>query len=299
MGLLSGWPISYREFDLTESDQLASRNPAVESIAASPGSVDVNGTYGKLAGVVLDRCIGSSMMQGRWSLSRSGVRQIVALFPSVKYEEACGRIRIMFRLSVLMAGIATLCATAALANGISSARLMGQQQQLRAGVELKVAGAQNVALDLYSQPDVVAQSLMIADSLSRSMTASPEDIVSGVATAVSAVSGVSIDRLAWAVVESDNTYESFTHSLSSVASRRLAGSAASSWKVQVEISGRVPGKTLVRRMAVLDALLEELGALPGAMDIQALESPVDLALSSSTDRTLADQYRLTMTFDGA
>ena len=247
--------------------------------------------------------VGSSTIvfkrQPRWLLSRSGVQQLSALLPSLEYEKACGQLRLMFRLSVLMATMATIGAGAAFANGIASARRMNQHEQLYAGVEKAVVDAYTSASAFHAQPRLAAESLVVADLLSQSSTASPERILSGVAKVVSTLPSVSIDRLAWAVVEADENYESFTHALAAVPSLGSVESIVGVWTVQVDMSGSVAGDTLSLRKRELDQLLDELNKLDGALDIVIVESPVDLALSSSTDSELADQYRLTMKFGGA
>ncbi len=297
VALLFEQSLSYSDFVLRDEDV-----PSGRQLTEAPVKpCDKNGDKGWLLYKLESSGIrGSAVLwrrQRRWTLLRPGIGRMYALLPSIKHEKVCARIRVIFRLSVLMACTAAIGATAALASGIASSRLMGQQEQERTSLEQAVASAYNTVLDSFSQPRVAAESLIIADLLNKTAIASPEKILSELATAVNAVPDVSIDRIVWAMVKADDAYESLTHALASVPSIRTVESHAESWAVQVEMAGHVSGDTLVKRKAVLDTLLVELQTLRGAMGIVVLESPVDQALSSSTDRRHAGQYRLSLKMD--
>lgn len=228
------------------------------------------------------------------SIRRSALRWLDTFKPSVSYVVATHRVVLAYRGSIAVAVIAAIVASIALFNGLESKRVMLQSTLKKAAVGKTEADLHLAMKAAFSHPRFAADSLFIADELSDSVLLEPQDLLEEIATAVTAVAGIQLDRLVWAVAGRDELYESVSYALDAIPARQSAISGEYSVVLQVELSGRVSAQTLNEQQTLLKDFMDELRRVRGAVDARILESPVDTALSSHVDVNSAGRYRVSL-----
>lgn len=229
-----------------------------------------------------------------WTLRVSALRWLEALEPSVRHVNGSYRIALVHKVSVVFAVIAVLAASGALVNGVASKRLIHRDDIQQATIRDAESELYTSAVAINSQPMVAADTLFIADALSGVAEFRPEQLLDDVATAVTAVAGVQLDRLSWAQIDRNEPYETLTYALDSIPARAHVEHQARSSAVQIELSGRVTGTSLKEQQQMLEGFVGQLWQVRGALDARVLESPVDDALSSEADAEQLGRYRVSL-----
>ena len=228
----------------------------------------------------------------KWLLRCSALRKLSALEPSLQYVNSAYRLVLVRRVSIIFVFIAAISLCTALLSGLAGNRLIQSNQIQQAAIKTAESDIYSRAGSVFSQPRITADSLFIADSLSGLSFSKPEKLLEDIATAVTRVAGVELDQLVWSLMESDEPYETLTHSINSVPYRKSTNLIASNETVQLELSGRVSGNTLNQQQKLLDDFVSQLLTVPNAIEARALESPINTALSSKSSVDSLGRYRV-------
>ena len=238
-----------------------------------------------------------SSLSACWS-SCSVLRRFTALAPSANYLRLSRRRTVAYRISLGLAGVACLAAIASTANGIVGHRQVQRAETQRLQTDQSLSRVKDSARQLFESPTMLASSLSLSDQLALSERALAGSLLDAVATALVTVPHVSLDQLVWIRIEDDDVYESLSHALAGVPYRQRVESSLKKVDMQLEISGQVSGDKLEQQKARLDEFVDQLSRLENVVDINLLESPVDVALSSNHDFQAAGRYRVSVTLGG-
>ncbi|MFK7995225.1 MAG: hypothetical protein AB8B87_13865 [Granulosicoccus sp.] len=231
-----------------------------------------------------------------WSLRHSVLRELDSLAPSVRYAKTSYRVACAYQLSVVLVIMAAIAASSALYHGVASRRLVIQDEARLRSIGNDMTEIYSTSAALFLHPEAGADSLFIADKLagSESEHLAAEYLLEVVATVVTAVPELQLDRLIWAPVVGNELYDSLSYSLDSVSHRQGIETDERGFNFQLEMSGQVSGETLKAQQSVLKGFVSELSNSPGTRDITVLESPVDTALSSESDAKRLGRYRVAL-----
>lgn len=269
-----------------------------EKLVASVSGRDAKKPVSFIHSISLDRLIARIMPPGnrprRWTLMCSATRWICVLAPSVKYSQARERLARMSRLSLLLAVIAGISATAAISNGFINDRYLHRRDVQRLSIERSISLVITAAGKLAERPVVTADSLILADLLTDQKNMSPDYLLDTIATALVKSPDVSVEHLVWTYVESDEEFESLNGTLGAVPHRQSVTSQPDDNVLQLEISGQVWGRTLHDQQSHIDAFVGELLRSSKVVDVRISESPVDTALSSEHGSEEKNVFRLSL-----
>ncbi|MFK8081900.1 MAG: hypothetical protein AB8B97_16560 [Granulosicoccus sp.] len=249
----------------------------------SRGGHRISGRLSGFCNNFWDRCalpVRKRQSTDQWSIRRSALRQHRAFESSLRYANTSHRLARVYQTSLVFAIVAAFSASSAVYDGLVSKRLIRQYDVQKASMVTSESTIEATARAAFSQPRIAAESLFIADELLSPAWLEPEDLLAAVATVVTDMPGVQLDRLVWMLAERDEPYESINHALDAVSYRQSVTQTTRDISIQLELSGRVFGETLNAQQQLLLRFLDKLQHLPGTVDAHVLESPLDTALSS-------------------
>lgn len=227
-----------------------------------------------------------------WPLLGSCAQCIQALEPSVQTMLSSRHATIILKSSLILAFIAVIALSLALVQGVRNTRTAHHQLAHIDRLESSISSVQVTSMSRYEAPGSSAVSLFLSDRLISLASYKPQTVLGDIATAVTAVPGIVLDKMVWAVLESDESYASLSYALASVGHRQSLESQDGGDTLQLEVLGRASGKSLAERKLKLDRFVAQLMTLPGPLEIQVIQSPADAALSSNVLNQSQEVFRL-------
>ena len=231
---------------------------------------------------------------GKIPLLQSMARSIEVFSPSILHLKSFQRKNRVHALSIVFVTLASLTAVAAIANGISTGRLVQSQVLEQAMVERRTQEKIVKAAALHRNSGVAADGLLLADQLATTASMTAASLFERVGSAVTAVPGITLDGMVWVPVSPDEAYDTLAYAINSVPQRHVINTSTIALVQQIELSGRVSGRSLKDQKRHLDLFKDALKQLPGATAVSILESPVDMALSSESGNRESAYYRLSL-----
>ncbi|MFK7893132.1 MAG: hypothetical protein AB8B63_20125 [Granulosicoccus sp.] len=224
-----------------------------------------------------------------------------AWFTSDVLEMSIGRLKTLLHISQLKFATIVFCTFAVLLSAVALAYgvnglvyregLRAEQQQHK----IKAARLMQQARSMHVAPVSVARSMVLIDDFNAENSLQPNLVTSVLATALSNVPAVSLERLVWTILNDNEHYDDIVNSNSPAVVREFYwGDELSSQVVLVEVSGFVSGLNLSDQKRAMDRFVSQLETGQFVSQVAVLESPVDSALHSELASELSSAYRISV-----